>query len=46
MNKDKVMTFRVSPKEYELIKKRCEKNGYQKTFYDMVCATRIHFWLH
>lgn len=31
MNKDKVMTFRVSPKEYELIKKRCEKNGYQKT---------------
>ena len=31
MNKDKVMTFRVSPKEYELIKKRCEKNGYKKT---------------
>ena len=25
MNKDKVMTFRVSTKEYELIKKRCEK---------------------
>lgn len=25
MNKDKVMTFRVSPKEYQLIKNRCEK---------------------
>ncbi len=31
MNKDKVMTFRVSPKEYQLIKNRCEKSGYQKT---------------
>lgn len=30
MNKDKVMTFRVSPKEYQLIKNRCEKSGYQK----------------
>lgn len=31
MNKDKVMTFRVSPKEYEQIKNRCEKSGYKKT---------------
>lgn len=31
MNKDKVITFRVSPKEYELIKKNCEKSGYKKT---------------
>ncbi len=31
MNKDKVITFRVSPKEYQLIKNRCEKSGYQKT---------------
>ena len=31
MNKDKVMTFRVSQKKYKKIKKRCEKNGYQKT---------------
>lgn len=31
MNKDKVMTFRVSPKEYEQIKNICKKSGYQKT---------------
>lgn len=31
MNKDKVITFRVSPKEYEQIKNRCKKSGYKKT---------------
>lgn len=30
MNKDKVMTFRVSPKEYELIKKDVKKMDIKK----------------